>query len=126
MQPSAPEAIDDEDFVNRYRIHQPVAQGHCTTRRGTIVPSSSHGGTTDAGSGPILPPGASAPNDDKQEHEMRRLQEEASSPGLSADPAVSLEPTAPILCENSFHEAHSTPTTTHEWPESEHLPMYTK
>ena len=90
------------------------------------MPSSSQGGTTDAGSRPIFAPGASAPNDDKQEHELRRLQEEASSPEVSTDPAVSLEPTAPILYESSFHEVPSAPTTTHEWPESEHLPMYRK
>lgn len=126
MQPSAPEAIDDEDFVNRYRIHQPVAQGHFATRRGTIVPSSSQGGTTDAGTELISAPSASAPNDDKQELEMQRLQEEASSPEVAADPAVPLEPTAPILYESSFHEGHSTPTTTHEGSETEHLPMYRK
>lgn len=124
-QPSAPAAIDDEDFVNRYRVHQPMPENSPTIPRDTIVPSSSQSDPTlNAESALVTPPSVSNPNDDKQELEMRRLQEEASSPGASESLPSSLEPTAPTLNDNTSICAQRTPPTIAEFSEGEHLPMY--
>ena len=79
VQASAPEALDQEDFVNRYRLHQPVSVGSSSSPE-TIVPSSSSR-LRDENIYPQEPgPVSIRNNDDKAELAMRRLQMAASSP----------------------------------------------
>ena len=104
VQPSAPEAVDYEDFIHRYRLHQPATGGPSASSVETIAPSAGHHHHADNYSGEELPPGAIASNDDKEELEMRRLEIAASSPGEDQEgsglPATAqLEPTAPTFEE---------------------------
>lgn len=100
-QPSAPEAVDQEDFVYRYRLYQPRSRGSSSTYPETIVPGPSSGCDAE-GQHPAESASVSArPGDDKQELEMRRLQLAASSPegdeaGSDAGSRTFPQPTAPI------------------------------
>ena len=126
MQPSAPAAIDDEDFVHRYRMHQP--------RSDELSPASPQETIVANGSQSDLTPNpedslATAPSslkltDDKQELEMRRLQDQASSPDANNDGAIPMEPTAPILNDNPHHEVHNISTPINNGTEGGALPLY--
>ena len=119
LEPSAPEAIDHEDFVNRYRVHRPTNPVHSPMSLETIVPSSSHNNqATEAGSR------STKSNDEKQGVELRGLQEQSSSPGVTQGLATSLESTMPNLDDNPLHDAQSTPSNNADPSGGELLPTY--
>lgn len=68
-QPSAPEAIDYEDFVDRYRMYQPVNSGPPAPSPKTIVPSSSCQRSAEEHASTELQLAPSEPSEDKQELE---------------------------------------------------------
>lgn len=137
-QPSAPEAIDHEDFVYRYRLHQPVSSGSRQTYPETIVPESGtrvnevHQQACELVHTPFQP------NEDKEELEMRRLQLSASSPEEAApDSELRSEsvpqPTAPDIDEDDELYRRDPQNTQMVPPQSRHidndgesLPQYRK
>lgn len=137
-QPSAPEAVDHEDFVYRYRLHQPVSSGSHSTHPETVVPPSStrlNEGNQEA-HGLVQAP--SGTNEDKQELEMRRLQMAASSPeedtaGSKPRSESFPQPTAPtvdaddeLYCRD-IHNVRMIPLRSgHSNNEGESLPQYRK
>lgn len=126
LQPSAPEAIDDEDFVHRYRMHQTKPSVPSLPPTETVVIPAQCNWPMDTE--PSLATFARSPerNDDKQEVEMRRLQDQASSPeGVEGLPTP-LEPTAPTLDRQPSYDAHCRPSSILDGSESENLPMYRK
>lgn len=137
-QPSAPEAVDHEDFVCRYRLHQPVSSGSRSTYPETVVPQSST--RVDEENQEALEPVQApfGPNEDKQELEMRRLQMAASSPEEdAAGPKPRSEsfpqPTAPTVDADDelyYHDIHNARTiplrSGHNNNEGESLPQYRK
>ena len=127
-QPSAPEAIDEEDFIQRYRIYQPMpAAPSPTSPQETIVPTASQNSLViHAEADLTTASGASESIDDKQELEMRRLQGQASSPEAVEDTSRHVEPTAPMLDSHLQFEAHSTPSSIHSGVGGDNLPMYRK
>ena len=103
-QPSAPEAVDHEDFVYRYRLHQPVHPEPFSSLLATDLPQSSVqrqvGHHYSHGSSPTL----AGPSDDKQELEIRRLQLAASSPeedgtGSAGTSEALPQPSAPVVSD---------------------------
>jgi len=137
-QPSAPEAFDQEDFVYRYRLHQPASSGSHSTYPKTMVPESSTriNEENQQASQPVHAP--VGPNEDKQELEMRRLQMAVSSP---EEDAVGSErpsenfppPTAPAIDEDGEpygldpHDTQLRPLRSgHENDDRESLPQYRK
>lgn len=136
-QPSAPEAVDYEDFIDRYRLHQPETSGPSASSIETISPSAHRHYYVDEHSVGELPPGAIASSDDKQELEMRRLEIAASSPSedeedLGAPANAQLEPTAPTLEEvdethgRDLDESHPWSLEPDNQVEVESLPRYRK
>lgn len=101
VQASAPEAVDQEDFVDRYRLHQPLSTNSDSSPE-TIVPlSSAYSQVEDHGPNQSLPPSAGT-GDNKRELEMHRLQMAASSPEegeASSVPALATlpVPSAPVV-----------------------------
>ena len=126
MQPSAPEAIDEEDFVQRYRIYQPMPAAPIpTSPQETIVPTASQNSLIlHAETSLTATSGASEANDDKQELEMRRLQGQASSPEAVEDTSTPMEPTAPILNSNLQFETHGSPSSIDSGTRVDELPVY--
>ena len=103
-QPSAPEAVDHEDFVYRYRLHQPLHPEPYPAVLATDLPQSSVQRQVEHryshGSSPTLA-GSSL---DKRELEMRRLQLAASSPeedeSASSGSSKALpQPSAPVVSD---------------------------
>ena len=102
-QPSAPEAVDHEDFVYRYRLHQPLHPEPYPSVLATDLPQSSVqrqvGHQYSHGSSPIL----AGSSDDKRELEMRRLQLAATSPeedGSGSSGTSPLpQPSAPVASD---------------------------
>ena len=127
-QPSAPEAIDEEDFIQRYRMYQPMpAAPFPTSPQETIVPTASQDSSViDTEASLTTPSSASESNDDKQELEMRRLRGQASSPEAVEDTSTPREPATPMLDSNLLFEAHSTPSSVHSDTRGDNLPMYRK
>ena len=109
LEPSAPEAIDDEDFVNRYRVHRPTSPVHSPMSLETIVPSSSqYNLATEAGSRPTTPASFSKLNDDKQQVDLRDLRKQNRSPGVTPGLSTPLESIVPNLDDNPLHDTQST------------------
>ena len=127
-QPSAPEAIDEEDFIQRYRMYQPMpAAPFPTSPLETIVPTASQNSLVIyAEAGLTTASGATESNDDKQELEMRRLQGQASSPEVVEDTSTPMEPTAPIFNSSLQFEAHGLPSSIHSSTRGDNLPTYRK
>ena len=124
---SAPEAIDNEDFVSRYRLHRPLSEVHSPLSLKTIVPNSSQDNEAmEAGSWCITPVSSSKPNDDKQELEMRGLQEQSSFPGVTQSMSTPLESTAPNLDDDTLQDAQSPPSHNGKTSGGELLPEYRK
>ena len=134
--PSAPEAVDHEDFIHRYRIHQPTTSGPALSSAETITPSSSHHHHAHEGDSGNLPHATVGLSDDKQELEMRRLKLAASSPHDEENPgppaATQPEPTAPALEEAdeiegvNLRESHRQPFELEHQEDVESLPLYRK
>jgi hypothetical protein len=137
-QPSAPEAVDQEDFVCRYRLYQPASNGSRSTYPETIVPESSTriNEENHQAAEPVHAP--VGPNEDKRGLEMRRLQMAASSPEEAAAgserPSESFpQPTAPAMDEVDElygldqYDTQLIPLRSgHESNDGESLPQYRK
>lgn len=110
LMPSAPPAIDEEDFIDRYHLRAPApaydgpSRAHTNIAHRDIngVGSSHSSGTT------------ASPQDDKQELERQRLLALASAPdyadldgsdGATNEPRVP-EPTAPVLFQDDIFSIH--------------------
>ena len=127
MQPSAPEAIDDEDFVYRYRVHLPRPPIPSSSPGQIVLPKTCQSNLIiDAESSVTSPSNPPASDGDKQELEIRRLQDHASSSEAVEDLATSGESRIPILHSNPSYEAHSPPPTIRVGSEGEDLPLYRK
>ena len=133
IQPSAPEAIDHEDFVYRYRLHQPVPSVSCSSDPQTIVPRSSAQHHEENQHPCELLSASAGPNDDKRELEMRRLQMATSSPeedeACLEGPSQTLpQPTAPMIDDDEqpygLHESHPAPLQSENNSNPESLPLY--
>ena len=93
----------------------------------TIVPSSSQNNPAmETGSRSITPASFSKSNDDTQGVEMRGLQEQNSSPGVTQGFSTPLESTVPNLDGNTSHSFQSTPSNNAEASGGELLPTYRK
>ena len=93
----------------------------------TIVPSSSQTNhATEAGSRSITPASFSKSNGDKHGVEMRGLQEQNSSPGVTQGFSTPLESTVPNLDVNTSHDFQSTTSNNAEASGGELLPTYRK
>ena len=129
VQPSAPQAIDNEDFIDRYRVHQPVSQAYSSTQRDITIPGPIHGAPGNSESGSIIPPTVcmvSEATDDKQEVEMRRLEGYASSPTVTEGMSSALEPTAPTSDGCLPSRSHDTPSTIALGSNGDFLPTYSR
>lgn len=128
--PSAPEAVDQEDFVNRYRLHRPVLDGSPSSYAVTIVPGPSTSRRLPVANNSMSPSGPSETGEDKAELEMRRLQMAASSPDDGDATDHGPQPTAPILDdddevrEHNSHDSNPTSAGSEDNNDYENLPMY--
>ncbi len=110
--PSAPPAIDEEDFLYRYGLRAPAPAYEGPS--GTRVEIASRNAPNDNAIGSLhVIRGTAGPQDDKQELEYQRLLALASSPDYSnADGAVeghtaqAVVPTAPVLFEDDIFSIH--------------------
>ncbi len=110
--PSAPPAIDEEDFLYRYGLRAPAPAYEGPS--GTRVEFASDNAPNDNAIGSLhVIRGTAGPQDDKQELEYQRLLALASSPDYSnADGAVeghtaqAVVPTAPVLFEDDIFSIH--------------------
>jgi len=136
--PSAPEAVDHEDFVYRYRLYQPASRGTCPTYPETIVPELSIRFNEENQQTDELVHAPVRPNEDKKELEMRRLQMAASSPEEDAAdseprPGSFPQPTASAVDEDDElygldpHDTQLIPLQSgHNNDDGESLPQYRK
>ena len=93
----------------------------------TIVPSSSQDNEAMvARSRSITPASLSKSNDDKQELEMRGLQEQSSFPGVTQRISTPLESTVPNLDDDTSQDAQSPPSHNGKASGGELLPKYRK
>lgn len=111
--PSAPPAIDEEDFIYRYGLRPPAPAYDGPSRTGEDMTRLNAQNNSAMGP-PCMGQDSANPEDDKQELERQRLLAHASSPNYSGVEGADLEgntpraiaPTAPVLFEDDIFSIH--------------------
>ena len=107
-------------------MYRPTSQVHSPMSLETIVPSSSQDNEAiEAGSRSITPASFFKSNDDKQELEMRGLQEQNPFPGITQG-IPTPESTVPNLDDDTLQDAQSIPSNNGKASDGEILPTYRK